>query len=79
MKNSRGLFPLRKLVAGINSKNRHELVDFGPAVGKERLSGWFESGTEKKAPLERVLYEAGRKAKSRRLTAGKLDSLLKGT
>ena len=30
-------FSLRELVAGINSKNRHELVDFGPAVGKERF------------------------------------------
>ena len=28
-------YDLRKLVAGINAKNRHELIDFGRPVGKE--------------------------------------------
>ena len=28
-------YDLRKLVKGITSKNQHEAVDFGPAMGKE--------------------------------------------
>ena len=31
----RKTYDLRKLVNGITAKNRHEAVDFGPAVGKE--------------------------------------------
>jgi antitoxin MazE len=31
----RKTYDLRKLVAGINSKNRHDLIDFGAPVGKE--------------------------------------------
>jgi len=31
----RKIYDLRKLVNGITAKNRHEAVEFGPAVGKE--------------------------------------------
>jgi len=31
----RKTYALRDLIGGITAKNRHEAVDFGPAVGKE--------------------------------------------